>query len=206
MTTVSHSFLINVAQRQNLSIAAGSSTKVDNKLFANHPVSFTQITLEYSSSISIFLFFYTNVHLCLLFILSVVSQSTSLIWFARPLDWNTVTGRRRYSCGHCDRYDFTSQVPNSVTSTLPYGDATDAVVNASLSLNTQQRWPTDVSTLPIYRALCFKTLIFRTLTDRFIILCFLSHSNPASTSGCHSLTPASGPCLPPASTLTRSHW
>jgi hypothetical protein len=31
MTSVSHSFLINVAQRQSLSVAAGQSTKVENK-------------------------------------------------------------------------------------------------------------------------------------------------------------------------------
>lgn len=48
-----------------------------------------------------------------------------------------------YSCGFRDRFDFTSQVPNSVTSALPYGDSTDPITNASLSLNTQQRWPTD---------------------------------------------------------------
>lgn len=59
MTSVSHSFLINVAQRQSLSIPAGQSTKVENKLFANHP-------------------------------------STSLIWYARSLDWATAEGRRRY--------------------------------------------------------------------------------------------------------------
>lgn len=106
MTSVAHSFLINVAQRQALSVSAGQSTKVENKLFANHP-------------------------------------STSLIWFVRALDWATEGGRRRFSCGFKDRYDFSSQVPNSVTSALPYGDCTDPIVSANLSLNTHLRWPSD---------------------------------------------------------------
>jgi hypothetical protein len=37
MTSVTHSFLINVAQRQAHSIPAGQSTKIEAKLFANHP-------------------------------------------------------------------------------------------------------------------------------------------------------------------------
>jgi hypothetical protein len=69
--------------------------------------------------------------------------STDIIWFARPNDWFTGAGRRRYSCGHKDRFDFTSQVPSSVTSLLPYGDVTETVVNASLSLNGHQRFPSN---------------------------------------------------------------
>jgi hypothetical protein len=107
MTSVTHSFLINVAQRQAHSIPAGQSTKLELKLFANHP-------------------------------------SSSLIWFARPLNWATEAGRRRYSVGYKDRYDFSSQKVSSVSDILPFGDAVDPLETASLSLNGHQRWPVDM--------------------------------------------------------------
>jgi hypothetical protein len=98
MTSVTHSFLINVAQRQTHSIPAAQSTKLEAKLFANHP-------------------------------------SSSLIWFVRPLDWATQDGRRRFSVGFKDRFDFSSKVVDSATEFLPYGDSIDPIVTASLSLN-----------------------------------------------------------------------
>lgn len=110
ITAVTHSFLINVAKRQTLSIPANQATKVENKLFLNHP-------------------------------------SSSLIWYARPLNWNTADGRRRFSCGYKDRFDFSSKVANSVTSVLPYGDCMDPILSASLSLNGHQRWPQDIASV-----------------------------------------------------------
>jgi len=70
--------------------------------------------------------------------------SSSLLWFARPLDWATAGGRRRYSVGFKDRFDFTSQVSNSVTSLLPYGDSTEPVTLAGLTLNNNQRFAQDM--------------------------------------------------------------
>jgi Large eukaryotic DNA virus major capsid protein/Major capsid protein N-terminus len=107
MSSVVHSFLINVAQRQVMSVAAGSFSKSENKLFHNHP-------------------------------------ATSLIWYMRPLDWNTQGGRRRFSCGYKDRYDFSHQEENSVSPALPFGDAVDPIVTASLTLNGHLRWPQDM--------------------------------------------------------------
>ena len=61
----------------------------------------------------------------------------------RPLDWNTSGGRRRFSCGFKDRFDFSAYASDE-TETLPYGDATDPISTASLSLNGHQRWPVDM--------------------------------------------------------------
>ncbi|KAG5179262.1 FirrV-1-B50 [Tribonema minus] len=95
MSTVTHSFLINTTQRQVHSIAAGQSTKQEEKLYFNHP-------------------------------------SSSLIWIVRPLDWNTQAGRRRFSCGFKDRFDFTA-FEASDDDSLIYGNAVDPI-----------RWPTDM--------------------------------------------------------------
>ncbi|KAG5183124.1 large eukaryotic DNA virus major capsid protein-domain-containing protein [Tribonema minus] len=69
--------------------------------------------------------------------------ASSLIWFVRPLDWNTEAGRRRFSCGFRDRYDFTAHEA-STDASLPYGDAVDPIRTASLTLNGHARWPTDM--------------------------------------------------------------
>ncbi|KAG5186331.1 putative major capsid protein, partial [Tribonema minus] len=109
MSSVAHSMLINVTQRQVMSVAAGSYAKSEQKLFMNHPC-------------------------------------TDLIWYLRPLDWNTEGGRRRFSCGYKDRFDFSHQEEGSVDPTkgLPWGDSVDAITTASLSLNGHQRWPADM--------------------------------------------------------------
>jgi hypothetical protein len=65
-------------------------------------------------------------------------------WYMRPLDWNTQGGRRRFSCGYKDRYDFSHQEMNSVSSALPFGNAIDPIVTASLTLNGHLRWPQDM--------------------------------------------------------------
>lgn len=107
MASVAHSFLINVAQRQVMSVAAGSFSKQENKLFHNHP-------------------------------------ATSLIFYMRPLDWNTQGGRRRFGAGYKDRYDFSHQIPDTISAQLPFGDAGDPILTSSLTLNGHDRWPADM--------------------------------------------------------------
>jgi len=71
---------------------------------------------------------------------------TSLIWYMRPLDWNLAGGRRRFSCGFKDRFDFSHQETGTIDASkgLPYGNAVDPITTASLSLNGHQRWPQDM--------------------------------------------------------------
>ncbi|KAG5191340.1 FirrV-1-B50 [Tribonema minus] len=108
MSSVAHSFLINVTQRQVMAVAAGSFSKIENKLFFNHPCS-------------------------------------SLLWYMRPQDWNLEGGRRRFSCGYKDRFDFSHQEQGTVDATkgLAWGDTVDPITTASRSLNGHQRWPQD---------------------------------------------------------------
>ncbi|KAG5190066.1 putative major capsid protein [Tribonema minus] len=107
MSSVTHSFLINTAQRQIATVPANVSSKLETKLYLNHPCS-------------------------------------AMTWVVRPLNWNTNAGRRRFSCGFRDRYDFSHKEAGTVTSALPYGNAISPIANASLSLNGHQRWPVDM--------------------------------------------------------------
>jgi len=61
-----------------------------------------------------------------------------LLWVARTLDWNRSTGRRRYSVGYKDRFDFSTKISNS---NLPFDDVDDPITNATLKLNGHERWP-----------------------------------------------------------------
>ena len=49
--------------------------------------------------------------------------------------------------GFKDRFDMSSKVPDSATEFLPYGDAVDHIMTASLSLNGHQRWPVDMPSI-----------------------------------------------------------
>ncbi len=64
--------------------------------------------------------------------------SNFLMWVVRPHDYKTNAGRRRYSVGHKDRFDFSGQVPNA---SLEWGDIVDPVTHATLKLNSHERWP-----------------------------------------------------------------
>jgi hypothetical protein len=64
--------------------------------------------------------------------------SNMLLWVVRPLNWNTSGGRRRYSVGYKDRFDFSAKIANS---NLPFGDVDDPITNATLKLNGHERWP-----------------------------------------------------------------
>lgn len=62
-----------------------------------------------------------------------------LTWMVRPTDW--MTNRRRYSVGHKDMFDFSLKKQSDVSM---WGDVTDAVKSASLSLNGHPRWPNNL--------------------------------------------------------------
>ena len=63
--------------------------------------------------------------------------SNALAWMIRPTDF--VNCRRRYSVGHKDMFDYSLKVEDP-TSSL-WGDVTDPVVSASLTLNGHDRFP-----------------------------------------------------------------
>lgn len=68
--------------------------------------------------------------------------SNYLLWVIRPQDYKTNAGRRRYSVGHKDWADYSAQVPNA---SLPWGDVTDPITNATLRLNSHERWPENMT-------------------------------------------------------------
>lgn len=63
--------------------------------------------------------------------------SNALVWMVRPTDF--VNTRRRYSVGHKDRFDFSLKVDAPTVSV--WGDVTDPVTSASLTLNGHSRFP-----------------------------------------------------------------
>ena len=65
--------------------------------------------------------------------------SNCLTWMVRPADY--LTSRRRYSVGHKDSFDFSLKKDSDLSL---YGDVTDPVKSASLTLNGHSRWPTDL--------------------------------------------------------------
>jgi hypothetical protein len=64
--------------------------------------------------------------------------SNFLLWTIRPQNWRTNAGRRRYSVGFKDRFDFSKRVASA---SFPYGDVADAIKSATLTLNSHPRWP-----------------------------------------------------------------
>lgn len=64
--------------------------------------------------------------------------SNFLLWVVRPQNYKSNAGRRRYSVGYKDSFDYSMKVGNP---TLPYGDIVDPIVNATLRLNSHERWP-----------------------------------------------------------------
>lgn len=63
--------------------------------------------------------------------------SNALIWFVRPTDFKNL--RRRFSVGHKDMFDFSLQKED--TTVGMWGDVTDSVASASLTLNGHNRFP-----------------------------------------------------------------
>jgi hypothetical protein len=68
--------------------------------------------------------------------------SNFLMWVVRPQNWRTNAGRRRFSVGHKDRFDYSMKVPKAE---LPWGDVSDAITNATLKLNSHERWPENMA-------------------------------------------------------------
>ena len=62
--------------------------------------------------------------------------SNCLVWFVRPTDW--MTNRRRFSVGHMDLFDYSLKSESDVSI---WGDVTDSVKTASLTLNGHSRFP-----------------------------------------------------------------
>jgi hypothetical protein len=68
--------------------------------------------------------------------------SNFLMWVVRPQNWRTNLGRRRYSVGHKDRFDFSQKTANAA---LSWGDVADPITNATLKLNSHERWPENMT-------------------------------------------------------------
>ena len=63
--------------------------------------------------------------------------SNALVWLIRPTDFKNL--RRRFSIGHKDMFDFSLKVDDATVSV--WGDVTDSVASASLTLNGHSRFP-----------------------------------------------------------------
>lgn len=64
--------------------------------------------------------------------------SNYIMWVIRPQNYRTEAGRRRYSVGFKDLFDYSAKRADT---TLPYGDVGDAIQSATLKLNSHERWP-----------------------------------------------------------------
>ena len=64
--------------------------------------------------------------------------SNFLLWTVRPQNWRSNAGRRRYSVGFKDRFDYSKKVASV---SYPYGDVADPIKSATLTLNSHPRWP-----------------------------------------------------------------
>lgn len=64
--------------------------------------------------------------------------SNFLLWVIRPQNYKTGAGRRRYSVGYKDQFDYTSKVASP---DFPFGDVQDPITSATLKLNSHERWP-----------------------------------------------------------------
>lgn len=106
--------------------------------------------------------------------------SNFLLWVVRPQNFLTNAGRRRYSVGHKDRFDFTQKTANA---TLPWGDIKDPITNATLRLNSHERWPENMTSR--FFRLIQPQLKFENLPTTYLyIFCFSIAGgvwNPTST-------------------------
>ena len=64
--------------------------------------------------------------------------SNFLLWVVRPQNFKTNVGRRRYSVGYKDWFDYSAKIANTM---LPFGDIADPISSATLKLNSHERWP-----------------------------------------------------------------
>ena len=64
--------------------------------------------------------------------------SNFIMWVVRPHNYKTNDGRRRFSVGHKDRFDYSAKLENDA---YDWGDVQDPVTAATLKLNSHERWP-----------------------------------------------------------------
>lgn len=76
-------------------------------------------------------------------IMSLAHPVTFQTWRFRPSDWATEDGRRRYSVGFKDRFDYSMKV-ESDDATLVWEDAQDPFKAVQLKFNNSNRWPQEV--------------------------------------------------------------
>jgi hypothetical protein len=98
----------------------------------------------------------------------------------RPTNWNTAAGRRRFSVGYKDYFDYSLYVPDAA---LPFGDIADPVNIVQLQLNSHNRLPNDLHAnfLRLYQPLQNAKSIF---TGFEYLYCFAVNVftwNPTST-------------------------
>ncbi len=70
--------------------------------------------------------------------------SNFLCWIVRPQNWRMIAGRRRYSVGYKDQFDYSAWRSDPQ---FPFGDVWDPVAAATLKLNSHERWPEFMSSL-----------------------------------------------------------
>jgi hypothetical protein len=68
--------------------------------------------------------------------------SNFLLWVIRPHNYKKNEGRRRYSVGQKDRFDYSKKVANPA---LSWGDVADPITSSTLKLNSHERWPENMS-------------------------------------------------------------
>jgi hypothetical protein len=68
--------------------------------------------------------------------------SNFLMWVVRPQNFKTQAGRRRYSVGYKDPFDYSAKVPSTE---FPFGDITDPITTSTLKLNSHERWPENMT-------------------------------------------------------------
>lgn len=64
--------------------------------------------------------------------------SNFVLWVIRPRNYKTNAGRRRYSVGHKDMFDYSKKID---TPNTDWGLVEDAITNTTLKLNSHERWP-----------------------------------------------------------------
>ena len=106
--------------------------------------------------------------------------SNFILWVVRPQNFKTNAGRRRFSVGHKDRFDYSAKVDNPA---IRWGDVADPVTNATLKLNSHERWP-DMMSSKFFRKVQPLLKFENTPTSYLYVFCFSIAGgvwNPTST-------------------------
>ncbi len=106
--------------------------------------------------------------------------SNFLLWVIRPQNYQTQAGRRRYSVGFKDQFDYSMKIANT---NLPFGDIADPITNATLKLNSHERWP-EYMTSAFFRVIQPQLKFENTPSAYLYVFCFSVAGgvwNPTST-------------------------